>query len=105
MATTHEEQKAMQRAAMEKARFGATREQVLATKGAKCAHCGSTKDLTIDHINGGGRHNTERGMIVPDKTHNMDNLQVLCSHCSGLKDRARGMMGMGTAGNPNNPSQ
>lgn len=101
---THEEQKAAQLRAMEMQRFGHTREEVMAAKGEQCAKCGSTEDLVIDHINGGGRHHTERGMITED-THNMDNLQVMCASCAGKKDHMRGMMGMGIEGNQNNPSQ
>lgn len=100
-----EKQKKMQREAMERARFGATRDEILAEKGAYCAECGSKEDLVIDHKNGGGRHTTERGMFAFDKTHNPDNLQVLCRTCAGRKDRIRGMMGMGIEGNDNNPSQ
>lgn len=99
----HEKQKAMQRASMEKQRFGATRESILAKKGAVCAKCGSKSDLVIDHKAGGGRHHTERGLIT-SKTHDMNNLQVLCRKCAGAKDAIRGAMGMGLSGNPNNPS-
>jgi len=100
----HEEQKKAQREAMEKARFGATRAEVFAKKGAECKNCGSTEDLVIDHIDGGGRHHTERGLIVEGKTHSMDNLQVLCRSCAGARDRKRETMGLGIEGNPNNPA-
>lgn len=93
-----------QREAMERQRFGATRSEILKAKGARCVSCGSTQDLVIDHKNGGGRHATEMGMVVEGKTHNMDNLQVMCRSCAGKKDAIRGSMGMGMEGNPNNPS-
>ena len=102
-----------QREAMEKQRFGFTRAEILAAKGAKCAlplqfagdfHEG---DLVIDHIKGGGRHDTERGMIVEGLTHNMDNLRVVCRRHNGMMDRLDFTRGIGhnTEGNSNNPSQ
>ena len=98
---------------MELQRFGFTREEILRVKGAKCAlplqfpgdyHEG---DLVIDHIKGGGRHDTERGMIVPNLTHNMSNLRVLCRRHNGMIDRLdfTNSIGHNTKGNPNNPSQ
>jgi 5-methylcytosine-specific restriction endonuclease McrA len=96
-----EKQKAAQRASMEKARFGATRADILKAKGAKCAKCGSTHDLVIDHKNGGGRHATENGMLPNNSS---SNLQVLCRSCAGSKDAIRGAMGLGIEGNPNNPA-
>lgn len=100
-------QLAWQRASMEKQRFGDTRENILKEKGAKCAMCGSTKDLVIDHISGGGRHDTERGMFNSDKTHNKKNMRVLCRSCAGQIDRMDFVnhKGSNTKGNPNNPSQ
>lgn len=95
--------------AMERQRFGYTREEVFAVKGAKCAIPGGGHegDLVIDHISGGGRHDTERGIIVPGKTHNMDNLRVLCRKHAGLIDRSDFLKGVGSnsPGNPNNPAQ
>ena len=102
-----------QREAMEMQRFGYTRAEILREKGAQCAlplqfkgdfHEG---DLVIDHIKGGGRHDTERGMIVPSLTHNMANLRVLCRRHNGMKDRLDFTQGIGhnTKGNPNNPAQ
>ena len=90
--------------AMDIQRFGATRKEILAKKGAVCVNCGSNQDLVIDHINGGGRHHTERGLMT-ENTHNLDNLQVMCRACAGKKDRLRATMGMGIEGNNNNPSQ
>lgn len=99
--------------AVERERFGATRAEILRAKGAKCViplqfngdyHEG---DLVIDHIKGGGRHDTERGMIVPELTHNMANLRVVCRRHNGMIDRLDFTRGIGrnTEGNPNNPSQ
>lgn len=102
-----------QRQAMEMQRFGHTRAEILKAKGNECSmplqfagdfHEG---DLVIDHIKGGGRHDTERGMIVKDLTHNMDNLRVVCRRHNGMMDRLDFTKGIGhnTKGNENNPSQ
>ena len=99
--------------AVERERFGFTRAEILRAKGAKCViplqfrgdyHEG---DLVIDHIKGGGRHDTERGMIVAGLTHNMANLRVVCRRHNGMIDRLDFTRGIGhnTEGNPNNPSQ
>lgn len=98
---------------IERERFGFTRAEILKKKGAKCSlplqfvgdyHEG---DLVIDHIKGGGRHDTEMGIIVPNLTHNMDNLRVLCRRHNGMIDRLDFTRGIGrnSSGNPNNPSQ
>lgn len=95
--------------AVEKQRFGYTREEILRIKGAKCVYPGGGHegDLVIDHISGGGRHDTERGMMVENKTHNLDNLRVLCRKHAGLIDRLDFTKGIGrnSPGNTNNPSQ
>lgn len=97
-----------QREAMERQRFGYTRAEVMKAKGAKCAYPGGGHegDLVIDHIKGGGRHDTENGMF-PQKAHNMDNLRILCRKHAGMIDRMDFTRGIGsnTEGNPNNPSQ
>lgn len=97
-----------QRQAMERQRFGFTRAEVLRAKGAKCAYPGNDHegDLVIDHISGGGRHDTERGIMVEGKTHNMANLRVLCRKHAGMIDRMDFVKGVGrnSPGNPNNPS-
>ncbi len=98
-----------QRQAMERQRFGFTREEIIQAKGGEiCAACGEGPkpgdDIVIDHKDGGGRHATEMGMVIPGKTHNMDNLQLLHRSEAGKKDAIRGSMGMGMPGNPNNPS-
>lgn len=98
MTWTHEDQLAAQRESMEKSRFGYTREEILSKKGAKCCECGSTSNLQIDHKDGGGRHATEMGLIIPGKTHNMDNLQVMCDECLGRKDKTNGLKGIGLHG-------
>ena len=94
---TREKQLAAQRHSMERSRFGRTKEEVFSVKGKKCAKCGTTKDLVIDHISGGGRHLSERGM-VGENTHSMGNFQVLCRSCQGEKDAARGHAGLGNRG-------
>ena len=98
-----------QREAMEKQRFGYTRAEILKAKGARCSYPGGGHegDLVIDHIEGGGRHDTERGMIVQGKTHSMNNLRVLCRKHAGMIDRQDFTRGIGsnTRGNTNNPSQ
>lgn len=102
-----------QREAMEKQRFGFTRAEVLKAKGAKCSiplqfpgdfHEG---DFVIDHIKGGGRHDTEMGMFVEGKTHSMSNLRVVCRRHAGMIDRLDFTRNIGhnTKGNANNPSQ
>lgn len=109
MTYTRTDQLDAQRKAMERQRFGFTREEVFKVKGAKCSYPRNDHegDLVIDHIAGGGRHDTERGMMVEGKTHNMDNLRVLCRKHAGLIDRQDFTAGVGrnTEGNPNNPSQ
>lgn len=98
-----------QREDMERQRFGYTRAEIMKAKGERCSYPGGGHegDLVIDHIKGGGRHDTERGMIVEGKTKNMDNLRVLCRKHSGMIDRQDFTRGIGsnTEGNPNNPSQ
>ena len=102
-----------QREAMERQRFGYTRAEVFAAKGKRCSiplqfpgdyHEG---DLNIDHIEGGGRHDTERGMFVEGKTRSMSNLRVVCRRHGGMIDRMDFTKGIGhnTEGNQNNPSQ
>ncbi len=73
---------------MRKTRFGGLWEDVMKRDEFKCVRCGMTNEihkqlfntnLTIDHINGKGRH--------ADKPDNrMENLQVLCLRCHGQKD-------------------
>lgn len=97
-----------QREDMERQRFGYTRAEVFAAKGAKCSYPGGGHegDLVIDHIKGGGRHDTENGMF-PEKAHDMSNLRVLCRKHAGMIDRQDFTRGIGsnTEGNSNNPSQ
>lgn len=106
---SHEEHKASQRASMEKQRFGYTREEVLKAKGATCVYPGGDHegDLVIDHITGGGRHDTERGLLKAGKTHSLSNMRVLCRKHAGLIDRKDFIQdkGSNTRGNPNNKSQ
>jgi len=106
-------QKQAQLKSMELQRFGHTRAEILKAKGNSCSmplqfagdyHEG---DLVIDHIKGGGRHDTERGMFVNGLTHNMDNLRVVCRRHNGMMDRLdyTKAIGHNTKGNSNNPSQ
>lgn len=107
MPQSREEQLKVQRQAMERERFGYTQDEIVAQKGVNCYICGkptTRADRVIDHIKGGGRHATETGMIIPDKTHNMDNFGVAHRTCAGKKDAIRGSMGLGIEGNSNNPS-
>lgn len=99
-----------QREAMEKQRFGYTRAEIMKVKGEYCHQTLTKGDyhegkLVISHINGGGRHASENGIIIPGKTHNMDNFTVLCQRHDGMKDKLREDRGMGIEGNSNNPSQ
>ena len=48
-----------------------TYNHVFKRDGGKCRLCGTTKDLHLHHINGRGK----------DKTNNIDNCIMLCSHC------------------------
>lgn len=103
-----QKQKLQQREAMERKRFGFTRAEIFKVKGARCVIPGGghAGDLVIDHIKGGGRHDTERGIITKD-THSMKNLRVLCRKHAGMVDRADFLKdaGRNSKGNPNNPSQ
>lgn len=103
------EERARIKQAVEKTRFGYTREEILKAKGAKCVYPGNDHegDLVIDHISGGGRHDTENGMIVEGKTHSMSNFRILCRKHAGLIDRMDFTKGVGrnSEGNTNNPSQ
>jgi hypothetical protein len=49
-----------------------TRENVYARDGSKCTECGTSDDLTIDHIR----------PLVYGGTHNESNLRVLCRSCN-----------------------
>lgn len=92
--------------AMELQRFGYTKAEILAKKGRNCYYCKKPigSDLVIAHIKGGGRHATEMGMIVPGKTHNMNNLAPAHRACNGRADAINGANGIGLPGNSNNPS-
>src|SRR3990167_2476856 len=97
-----------QREAMERQRFGYTRAEILKIKGAKCSYPGGGHegDLVIDHESGGGRHDTERGIIVPGKSHSLSNIRILCRKHAGLIDSNDFLKGVGmnSRGNSNNPS-
>ena len=46
----------------------------------KCTICKDENDLTIDHIDGNGRHNLEKGLPM---NNDLDNLRILCRRCHG----------------------
>ena len=56
------------------------RTTLIAKYGHKCLKCGSTKYLHIDHI--------FPKYDFPEKTFNIDNLQLLCSACNTAKMRS-----------------
>jgi LysM repeat protein len=103
-------QNMQQKQAMEMQRFGDLRSNII-KPGQKCQvplqfpgdfHKGK---LAIHHEKGGGRHDTENGKIIPGKTHNKNEFIIACLRHAGMLDRKRGLAGVGTKGNPNNPSQ
>lgn len=106
---SREEKNKATKESMERQRFGLTREEILAKKGAKCVYPGGDHegDLVIDHISGGGRHDTERGLFAEGKTHSLSNMRILCRKHAGLIDRKDFIQkrGSNTKGNSNNPSQ
>lgn len=48
--------------------------------GNKCELCGNKNDLTVHHLDGNGRHNEEKNLLV---NNDIDNLQILCRGCHG----------------------
>lgn len=54
--------------------FGGRRTAVLDRDSYRCCHCGTSQDLTVDHINRDRKDN------------NLSNLQTLCRPCHGRKD-------------------
>ena len=69
------------------------RAALIAKLGAKCANCGTTKNLTFDCIKPQGhRHHTldtATRMCFYRAQHAQGNLQVLCKNCNDTKDRPR----------------
>ena len=59
------------------------REIVLKRGGYRCAICGSTDDLEIDHIY--SVYSVLHGRYPLDKLNTSDNLRVLCKHCNSSK--------------------
>lgn len=55
-------------------RWKKTRFHVLSTRDKKCVLCGSTKSLHVDHI-------IPRS-VEPEKSFDLNNLQILCSDCN-----------------------
>lgn len=66
-----------------------TKAIVHARYGSSCACCGTTDDLSVDHVNGDGREHrkTMRGDIYLWLIQNglPDGFQILCSPCSTSK--------------------
>ena len=54
--------------------------------GWKCKICSTREDLTVNHIDGNGRHNEERGLPV---NNDPNNLEILCRKCHGSVDGKR----------------
>ena len=80
---------------MHKARFGGLRDLVLKRDNFKCVGCNMTdiehiekwgRHLTLDHIDGKGRHYIEKG-LNPNNT--LNNLQTLCLRCHGSVEARR----------------
>ena len=65
------------------ARFGRDPEIIFKRDNWKCIICKTNKDLTIDHIDGNGRHSKK-------PNNNIDNLRTLCRKCHGSIDGKRG---------------
>lgn len=76
------------------ARFGRDPKMVFERDGWKCLICGSVDDLTVDHIDGNGRHSA-----TPNN--DMGNLRTLCRKCHGSVD---GKKGGGKVGKPSGMS-
>jgi len=65
-------------------RFGRDPEVIFERDGWKCQICGSIENLTIDHIDGNGRHSKR-------PNNNLENLRTLCRSCHGSVDGKKGM--------------
>ena len=83
---------------MHRARFGGLRELVFERDNYCCVICGMTReshkeefgrDLTINHINGEGRHYMENG-LNPDNR--IKNMETLCLRCHGRIDGLKSQM-------------
>ena len=60
-------------------RFGRNPKEIYERDNWKCVICFSKDDLTIDHIDGNGRHNKK-------PNNNINNLRTLCRKCHGRID-------------------
>ena len=65
------------------ARFGRNPKEIFERDGWVCLICHSSKDLTIDHIDGNGRHSK-------NPNNELSNLRTLCRKCHGSIDGKRG---------------
>jgi hypothetical protein len=78
----------------QRVRRTARRDAVFAHYGEKCACCGRTSNLSIDHVNGDG---AEHRLTIPKGTPSLykwliendfpDDFQVLCGPCNSSKGR------------------
>lgn len=60
-------------------RFGRNPKIIYKRDKFKCVICGSKNDLTIDHIDGNGRHSKK-------PNNDLNNLRTLCRSCHGRED-------------------
>lgn len=80
------------RNAYHKNRRAEARQKVLEFLGCICIHCGfsDTRALQIDHVNGGGTKEWNRGALAYDRKYEMvyatpQNYQILCANCNWIK--------------------
>lgn len=67
-------------------RFGRDPKVVFERDGYKCLICGSSENLSIDHIDGNGIHVLESGR---KPNNDLDNLRTLCRSCHGRESGKR----------------
>lgn len=53
------------------------KEKLIEKYGNKCVHCGTSENLTVDHI---------KPMAMEGKKRDLDNMQLLCRRCHNAKD-------------------
>ena len=65
-------------------KFKAVRLKVLARDGHVCSYCGSSEDLTVDHVLPVAKH--------PELAMDMDNMVIACKRCNSRKgSRSQGV--------------
>lgn len=74
------------------ARFGRDPKIIFERDNWQCLICGSKENLTIDHIDGNGRHSKK-------PNNDINNLRTLCRKCHGRIDGKRGGGGKGNIEN------